>query len=140
MPSGKFFQSISGPIFKRRRLRPLMMIAVAGLIITEIVALSPAPLEEGGTTSSSTVDPETLINDNESTLATGIPQGKIPEYSVDQFQYVSTQGSEKQWKLVADKAFLYNQERLVHARQIQAYLFDPDGKITIVTGKEASTS
>lgn len=121
----------------RKRLRPWLMAAVGGLIIMEIVALSPASLEEGSNSSSSMVDPETLIGDDQVMLATGIPKEKIPEYSVDQFQYVSTQSSEKQWKLIADRAFLYNAEKLVHARQIHAYLYDPDGQITIVTGKEA---
>jgi LPS export ABC transporter protein LptC len=121
----------------RRRLRPWLMALVAALVITEIVALSPAPLEEASSSSSALVDPETLTGDDEVTLATGIPKEKIPEYSVDQFQYVSTQASEKQWKLLADRAFLYNKEKLVHARKIHAFLYDPDGKITIVTGKEA---
>jgi LPS export ABC transporter protein LptC len=119
----------------RGRLRPLFLALVVALIITEIVALSPSPLEES-TGKNLAVDPESLMTDDEVTLATGIPHGKIPEYSIDQFQYVSTQGTEKQWKLIADRAFLYNKERLVHSRHIKAFLFDPEGKITIVTGKE----
>lgn len=113
------------------------MAGLGALIIMEIVALSPAPLEEGGNSANALVDPETLMGDDQVMLATGIPKEKIPEYSVDQFQYVSTQASEKQWKLIADRAFLYNAEKLVHARQIHAYLYDPDGQITVVTGKEA---
>ena len=125
-------QTLSG-----RRFRPWIMAILGALIIMEIVALSPAPLEEGGGATNALVDPETLMGDDEVTLATGIPKEKIAEYSVNQFQYVSTQASEKQWKLIADRAFLYNVEKLVHARQIHAYLYDPDGQITIVTGKEA---
>lgn len=123
-------------IFNRRRLRPVFMVAVVALVITEIVAFSPSSVEEGGTKSAA-VDPDTLLDNEEGTLATGIPNHRIAEYTVDQFQYVSTQGGEKQWKLIATKAFLYSKEKLVHARQIRAFLFDPDGKITVVTGKEA---
>ena len=56
----------------------------------------------------SPVDPETFDRrpGRGHALATGIPKEKIPEYSVDQFQYVSTvrPNGEKQWKLNADKA------------------------------------
>jgi LPS export ABC transporter protein LptC len=122
-------------LLRKRRLRPLFIAVLVGLIIMEIVALSPSSLEGGGE-KTAIVEPETLIDD-EQTLASGIPKDKIAEYSIDQFQYVSTQGSEKQWKLVADKAYLYNKEKIVHSRNIHAYLYDPDGKITVVEGKEA---
>ena len=112
------------------------MIMVVAFIIAEIVALSPSTVEEGGTKTAA-VDPESLMDDEEATLATGIPQNRIAEYTVDQFQYVSTQGGEKQWKMIATKAFLYSKEKIVHARQVRAFLYDPDGNITIVTGKEA---
>ena len=121
----------------RKRYRPWLMGALGIFVVTEIVAFSPAPLEEGGNVSNSSVDPESLTGEDEVTLAPGIPHERIPEYSVDQFQYVSTQASEKQWKMIADRAFLYNAEKLVHARKIPAYLYDPDGKITLVTGREA---
>ncbi len=120
----------------RRRLRPLLITSVVIFIIAEIVVLSPSSVEETESKSAA-VDPETLMSDDGETLATGIPQKKIAEYSVDQFQYVSTHAQEKQWKLIADRAFLYNQQKLVHARKIHAFLFDPDGKVTLITGKEA---
>jgi LPS export ABC transporter protein LptC len=120
----------------RSRLRPWILAAVVVFIIAEIVAFSPSPLEES--TSSREEDPKNLVNDlGTGTLATNIPKDRIPEYSVDRFDYVSTQGGVKQWKLVAEKAFLYNSEKLVHARTVTAYLHNPDGQITVVTGKEA---
>jgi LPS export ABC transporter protein LptC len=119
-----------------KRLRPWLMTAVAGLVWA-VVALSPSSLEERSGPANAPLDPETLASEDQTTLATGIPTHRIPEYSVDQFQYASTVGSEKQWKIIADRAFLYNENRLVHARKIQAYIYDPDGQATIVTGKEA---
>lgn len=123
-------------LLAKSRLKPVFIAGVAGLVIMEIVALSPSSLEEGGSRSAA-VDPESLMDNEDVTLATGIPKDRVPEYSIDQFQYVSTHGTEKQWKLVADKAHLYNIERIVHSRQVRAYLYDPDGKITVVTGREA---
>lgn len=105
-------------------------------IIAQILFFSPASLDEG-TNPTQLIDPETLVEAPEPTLASGIPMQKIPEYTVDSFDYVSTVKGVKQWKLAADKAYLYNKEKLVHARKIRAFLYDPDGKITVVTGSEA---
>src|SRR6185369_5172223 len=82
-------------------------------------------------------DPETLMPDHSEILATGIPEDRIPEYRVARFDYVSTQGGEKQWKLLASTAAMYSKEKLVHAQTVKATLFDPDGRATFITGREA---
>lgn len=122
-----------------RKVRPILLGATALLIIMQIVALSPSSLEESKAVAPSVLEPESLIKGEkgEVTLATGIPKDRIPEYTVEQFDYVSTRDGEKQWKLLAQKAFLYNREKLMHARRVKAFLYDPEGKITVVTGKES---
>jgi LPS export ABC transporter protein LptC len=112
---------------------------LAGIVaftVMEIVALSPSSLEQEDTNINTPIDPQALLPDTKSAVATGIPT-RIPEYQVERFDYVSTQGGVKQWNLLADRAALYNKEKLVHARTVKANLFDPDGKITLVTGREA---
>jgi LPS export ABC transporter protein LptC len=121
----------------KNRLRPFFLVAVMVLIITEIVALSPSSLEQQNPPNSAISEEALRPDTDEKTLATGIPKGKVPEYSVDQFKYVSTAAGIKQWKIDAQKAYLYNHEKLVHARQVTAHLLDAAGKATIVTGKEA---
>lgn len=121
---------------KEQRFRPLLLATIAILVVLQIVALSPSSIEEGRK-SSEAVSPEIFMPPDEVVLAEGIPQNQVPDYSVDDFNYMSTQGVEKQWKLVAERAYLYNAEKLVHAKAIKAYLYDSDGKITVVTGKEA---
>jgi len=118
----------------RTKIRPLLIAGVALFIFIEIVALSPSQLEQSRDTTS--IPPEVLINDSGFGLATGIPRDRVPDYSIDQFHYVSISNGEKQWKLVAEKAFMYNKEKLVHAVNVTASLFDDD-KITVVKGKEA---
>ncbi len=89
--------------------------------------------------SSQFVDPEVfaeLVTDREPTLATDLPKGKIPEYSADEFTYVSVEDAIRQWKLLAGRAYVYNAEKLVHSRRITSYLYDSDGDITVVTGQE----
>ncbi len=121
---------------RKRQLRPLLLIITGVIIVTKVVALSPSTLEESKS-AASPIDPETLVLDHEPTLIPGLPQNRIAEYSIQKFTYVSVQNGEKQWRIEAASAFLYNPERLVHARGVKAYLYDPEGKITVVTGLEA---
>jgi hypothetical protein len=118
------------------KVRPLILAGVVSAIIMQIVALSPNSVEESRD-SSAPIEPDALLPKEKGTLAPGIPKGQVPEYSVDQFNYVSTHESVREWNLVAATAYFYNAARLVHARTVKAYLFDPDGKITVVTGQEA---
>jgi LPS export ABC transporter protein LptC len=106
------------------------------MIVAEIVALSPSSLEENNAANLA-IDPATLIQDTDPTLVPGLPKNRVAEYSVEKFHYVSVQNGERQWRIESEKAFMFNPERLVHAREVQAYLYDPEGKITIVTGLEA---
>lgn len=114
---------------------------IIALIVIEIVFLSPANLEQGDSDGEEqALDPDVLIStmvDKGPVLAPGIPSDKIPDYTIEQFDYLSTQGAEKQWKIIADQAFLYNKERLVHSRRVRALLFNPDNDATLVTGNEA---
>ncbi len=105
------------------------------LIILEIVVLSPTSVELEKT--NIPTDPSRFVEEAKNTLAKGIPQSKIPEYTVDQFHFISTQAGEKQWKIIAKKADFYNAEKIVHAFQIQANLYNLDGTITTITGLEA---
>lgn len=118
------------------KLRPLILAGVVSAIIMQIVALSPNSVEESRD-SSAPIEADALLPKEKVTLAPGIPKGQVPEYSVDQFNYVSTHESVRDWNLIAATAYFYNSARMVHARTVKAYLFDPDGKITIVTGQEA---
>jgi LPS export ABC transporter protein LptC len=110
------------------------------LIITQIVALSPSPLEGPSTPAGTAIDPDLLVPAAERekpVLAQGVPTDKVPDYSIHGFNYVSTQGNLKLWRLIAKQAFLYHPLNLVHAKNVEAHLFDSAGKITTVTGLEA---
>lgn len=107
------------------------------IIVAQVVALNPKQLESSHE-SNRPVEPELLIpEEQEPTLAQGVPVGRIPDYSVDEFTYVSVQSGIKQWRMKANRAFMYNAERLVHTRGVRAVLFDSDGVETYVTSREA---
>ncbi|MBI3534664.1 MAG: LPS export ABC transporter periplasmic protein LptC, partial [Deltaproteobacteria bacterium] len=118
----------------RNLKQKLLLGSVATLIIVEVVMLSPSSVEREST--STLLDPNLFII-TKNTIATGIPQGKIPEYSIDRFEYISTQHGDKQWNLLAKKANYYKNNNIVHAYEIKAILYNPDGKITTITGREA---
>ncbi|MEO7164038.1 MAG: LPS export ABC transporter periplasmic protein LptC [Bdellovibrionia bacterium] len=121
---------------RRKKFRPLLLIAIGAVIVTEIVALSPSNLEESKS-GPAAVEPEALMLDSEPSLIPGFPQKKIAEYGVEDFRFVSVQNGIKQWRIEAKRAFLYNPERLVHSRKMKAFLYDPEGKITTITGDES---
>ncbi len=108
----------------------------AALVLGPIVFFAPSDLEEGAPIQA--VNPEQILLEKtkEPSIAPGIPK-KIPEYSVDQFQYLSVQGGAKQWRLQARTANMYGGEKLVHARTVTAYLYDGEQEGTVITGKEA---
>ncbi len=122
--------------FARGRFRLFVLTALVFLIVIEIVALMPSAIEEGGR-GKALLEPDVLISHERITLAPGIPSDQVPEYSVEDFNYVSTENGQKQWKLLAMRTFVYHKDQIVHARRIKAFLYDPDGKITVVTGMEA---
>lgn len=124
------------PLLPAKKTRPLLLLVIGLFVITEIVVLSPSPLEEVRI-SLLPQDPEVFIEEAGPYLAPGIPKDRIASYAVDKFNYVSVQSGEKQWKIDAIKAFMYNPERLVHSHQVKAFLYDPDDTATVVTGKEA---
>jgi hypothetical protein len=109
-------------------MRLMLLGATLVFVVVEIVALFPSSIEEDKTPPpTGAIEPQTLVPQQTGTLATGIPTGIIPEYSIDQFNYVSTIGGEKQWKLLAQKADEFHKQNLVHALAIKAFLYDPDG-------------
>ncbi len=116
------------------------MAGIVGLIFTQIVILSPSSLEENDN-NPFPVEQSALIeehsNENKTILADGIPKNKIPDYTIERFSYISTKETEKLWKLTAQKAAMYDDEKLVHARNTKAFLFNPEGTATEVTGREA---
>lgn len=106
------------------------------IIFFQIVAFSPKRLEEEGA-------PEQITTEalrpkyEDSFVSPTIPEGRVPDYTVEGFQNVSTQGGVKQWRIQADRAFFYQDDGIVHARDVHSEVYDAEGKITVITSKEA---
>lgn len=130
-----------------KRLRDLLQylvftlktLLVGGGLFLSVFYLAMSPVEDESPLV--WIDPESLKqNKDKSILAQGIPQNKIPDYSLNQFNYVATQKGKRQWNLHADQAFVYNQEKLVHTRLQKVQLFDQNGKPTVVLSQEGKFS
>ncbi len=122
---------------KRLNIRPFLLALLVVFIVAEIVVFSPSPIEERYAPPITGVEPEAFIEQPKESLVSGLPQNRIPEDIVEQFNYVSSEGTQKLWHLTSDQAVLYRHEKLVHAIRIKAHLYDSFGKITEVTGLEA---
>jgi hypothetical protein len=119
-----------------RRFRFWLAAGVGVVIILQIVAFSPQRLEEEGAPVA--IDAESLRpNYTDSFVTPTIPADRVPEYTMEGFQEVSIRAGTKQWLLQADRAFFYQTDGIVHARDVHADLYDAQGKITVVTSKEA---
>lgn len=120
----------------QRRLRPLVLSGVGLLIFGKIVFLSPAQLEESQSPPK-TLEMSSIVDPDQHPRASGIPTDKTPDYTIQQFTYLSTHNAEKEWNLSANEAYMFNSLKLVHSRQVKALLYDTDGNTTVVTGDES---
>ncbi len=119
-----------------RRFRFWLAAGVGLLIFFQIVAFSPKRLEEEGAPEEITT--ETLRPKYaDSFVSPTIPDDRIPDYTVEGFENVSTQAGKKQWRIRADRAFFYQADGIVHAREVHADVYDTEGKITTITSHEA---
>lgn len=116
--------------------RRALISIVAVLVFAQVLIFSPRSLDQPPSPQA-LVNPEEVTPSKDATLANGIPSDQIPDYTVEKFSYVSSQGGQKQWKLLAVTSHLYQTQKLVHGKTVKAELYDSNGRITHVTGKEA---
>ncbi|MBN23163.1 MAG: LPS export ABC transporter periplasmic protein LptC [Bdellovibrionaceae bacterium] len=118
--------------------RHILALFVALIVLKNF--FSPTPLEEATDNQNAPIDPDLIVKEihgKKEHLAPGIPKARIPEYAIEGFDFTSTQGKVKEWKLEAQKAYLYNKEQIVHGKTTKAYLFGSNQPPTIVTGQES---
>lgn len=120
-----------------RRFRFWLAAGVAAILFFQIVAFTPKRLEEETAPEAITQQDLKPREEEGSFVAPTLPQDEVPEYTVDGFQYVSIENEVKQWRLEAERAYFYQAEGIVHARDVKADLYDEAGNKTIVTSKEA---
>lgn len=109
-----------------------------GLVFLQFFLLTPAPLEQASRS-------EHFVNNTflqhlfgiEGKNRFGVETSKHPDYTIHGFHYVSSRGGVKQWRILSKVAHLYHDINFVHSRDVQAFLFNPDGVPTVITGDES---
>lgn len=119
------------------RLRPLILTAVGLLVVAQIVVLSPSYLEQPDPIGKS-IDLASLLDiaSQQNSKAPGIPKNRFPEYTIEQFHWVSTQNGVHQWKILAQRAHMYQKENLAHGITAHAYVYGDSSDTTEITGDE----
>jgi len=107
------------------------------LIILQGVAFQTKWLELGQSRNAP-VDAMSLMKQSGGpNLATGIPTDKAPDYTIQQFSFISTFSGRKEWRVVSDEAQLYKEEGVNHLKKVRAWIYNPQGEATEVTALEA---
>lgn len=123
--------------------RPWLVALVGFAVFVEVLFLSPSTIDEPESSSLSlSLDADDLlisIQEDGPPIAPGVPTSSVPDYTIAGFNFTSTRKQTKEWKMVAKKAYLFQKEKLVHARSITAYLYNAemDEPPTLVKGREA---
>ncbi len=120
-------------------VRNLLFFLIVVALVFQILFFSPSSLERDDSTP---IESDEIIKSLESKrpkqfLAPGIPRDAVPEYSVEGFEYASTDKNQKEWYITSKVAHIYDKNELVHSEQIIAYLYNPEGTTTKVEGIEA---
>jgi len=120
-----------------RSWRIFLALGLGVLIFFQITAFSPSRLEQDPP--AKTVDPTELVPEEKADIQVkpDLPKDRVPEYSIDGFQYVATEKNKKQWKINSVQAFFYQPEGFVHNIDVKSELYDSDDNITYITSKEA---
>ncbi len=134
--SKKLKRSLLKLYAQRAKLRVVLAVGLGFIIFIQILAFSPIRLE------AEAPPPEMKESDlmpvsKDSQVTPTLPRDRVPEYSVDGFQYISVTNGIKQWKIKADHAFFYQKEGIAHTQVVQAIVYDKDGKETHIAGNEA---
>jgi len=113
-------------LIKNSQLQSFFLLALFIFFVGHFILLSPASLEEdfNGVRVVSPKDLLSFLQNETETLAKPVPVNTAPSYSIRELEFFATSESQKNWKLVARKANMYQKEELMHARDMTLYLGD----------------
>ncbi len=121
--------------------KPWLKVLLSLILTVQIMIFSADNLESDlSSTGQRSINPDELLDvilPKEARLAPGIPEDRIPDYSIDHFHFIATRAGNREWKIVSRYAHLYSKEDIIHGKEVTAYLYDEVGKATLVEGREA---
>ncbi len=121
---------------QRAKFRMALALGLGFIIFIQILAFSPIKLEAEAPPPVMS-ESDLMPSAKSSHVVATLPRDRVPEYTVEGFQYVSAEAGVKQWKIQADHAYFYQKEGVAHTQVVRAIVYDKDGKETHVQGDEA---
>lgn len=119
----------------RRLLRAGLLALVMLVIILQGVGFNLRWLEQSDE-GERPIDAKKLLDGQSSNrLAQGIPERR-PDYVIQQFDLVSSERGKKEWKVISDQAFLYEDDGITHLQAVRAWIYNSKGEATEVTSIE----
>jgi LPS export ABC transporter protein LptC len=118
------------------------MIGIIGvLVFLQITVFSPRTIDAPDVNTNRLNRGEILYDyhRNRPVRAPGLPKDRVPEYAIEGLKFVSISGSTREWKLDAQRAFMYrigHQYNVTHSRDVRTVLYGENGQDTFVTGDE----
>jgi LPS export ABC transporter protein LptC len=65
-----------------------------------------------------------------------LPKNAIPDYAIEDFQYISNDRGKKNWRIQSERALVHRSHDLVYTEKVYAHIFNEDGTYTTVKGDE----
>jgi LPS export ABC transporter protein LptC len=119
----------------RRLLRVGLLALVMLVIILQGVGFNLRWLEQSDEAERPIDAKKLLDGQNSNRLAQGIPERR-PDYVIQQFDLVSSERGKKEWKVISDQAFLYEDDGITHLQAVRAWIYNSKGEATEVTSIE----
>lgn len=120
-----------------QRIQSWIILAFIVFFVAQISLLSPAELETDSTGMRTLSKPELIefFQTENSYRAEGVPKNKTPSYGMRNFEGFLVGVGSPNTKIFAKKALSYDEEKIIHAFQVRAEIYDAE-KPTLVSGIE----
>jgi hypothetical protein len=120
-------------------IRSVFLLIIAALTFFETLLVNPKPLLRPITRKESVrkADVREWMNQNQETLAPGIPRGEIPNAWASGTTYWRTSQGKRSYSIRANEINLYSEMHLIHARTATISVYDDEGVRVAIEGQEA---
>ena len=128
---------------KLQRGSPFLLFLAAALLSMQVLVFWPKSLERieldpfQENVDASRISAE--INAGAPFLAPHVPESGLPEYFLHEFNFVSTRGSEKLWKIHANRARFFVVQDFIHTLEVKAEVYSRDSAPVLIDALEGKT-
>jgi LPS export ABC transporter protein LptC len=122
---------------------PYLLALSSALLAMQVIVFWSKSLERTGSDPfQETLDANQVsaeINAGAPFRAPHVPETGLPEYFIHQFHFVSTRGSEKLWRIRAERARFFVTEDFVHTLEVRAEVYSQDSPPVLIEAAEGKS-